>query len=198
MKAVGFRCGGLAVEIEFWFCFMLTFGVLVDGGGLLLMGLCAALCHELSHIVFMRVVGIKPTGLYLSWAGGKITRAEQGSSYPREIVALLAGSGMNFVLAAIFWGSTRSNGVLFSAINFVMGSFNLLPVRGLDGGDVVKNMLLWRFPHKSCEALITFLSVIGLGVLWIIGGALYTLHSDNIAVLLLPTLPTAIFLSRKG
>ncbi len=198
MSGICWRLGSFRLTIDFWFCFVLCLGVVLDPGGVVLMGMCGAICHELGHIIAMGMLKMKPTGLHLAWTGGRITRAEQGVSYPCELVALIAGSGVNLTLAGVCHNSPNPSIQLFSALNLVMGVFNLLPVRGLDGGSVIKNLILWRFSRYRCESVVATLSVISLMGLWGMGVTLYFMHPENITILLMPTLPTAIFLCAKG
>ena len=94
------------------------------------------LFHELGHLVLLILWGKRITGLNLTPFGiGITTPSTTHLSYGKEISIVLAGPLMNFLLAGGLL--LLPNGELASAINLVMGLFNLLPILPLDGGQAL-------------------------------------------------------------
>ena len=106
----------------------------------LLTALClAALCHEIAHCVVLRLFHGTIKGITFTAFGAEMKIAET-VGYGAELLSVAAGPGCNLLLAAIFAlpGKNNETWYLFSGAQAVLGVFNLLPIRPLDGGN-----LLW-------------------------------------------------------
>jgi len=79
--------------------------------------------------------------------GGMRIVTEKGKqlSYAGELLAVLAGPGINLALAVVCAGGGEA-WQLFAGANLVLGIFNLLPLPGLDGGRII--CLLFRLLGK--------------------------------------------------
>jgi len=179
---LNFTLGRMALQIHWSFLLLLGLLAAVPNSNLILLGLGSAACHELGHLGAMWAVGMPPTGLRLTLLGGKL----QGSNHPplgAELAALFAGAGVNLALAFCFGFSSQYRFQLFSAINLVMGGFNLLPIQGLDGGSILR-LGLERFcgPRRAARRCV-FLSFAVLAALW--GWSLWLCHVH-------PHLPTLL------
>ena len=165
---IGFRFGKMTLSVHWNFLLLLGLLAAAPNSSLLVLGLGSALCHELGHLGAMWAVGMPPTALRLTLFGAKL----QGSSCPgvaADLAALLAGAGVNLVLAFCFGFSAQYHFQLFSAINLVMGCFNLLPIQGLDGGRMVRLMLESFLDARQAEKWCGFLSAAALAALWMWG-----------------------------
>ncbi len=116
-----------------------------------LLFLIFAIVHELSHMIIGIILGfhpsricIMPFGAYMSF---KIdiksynTKIRNGSicSLKKMFVAL-AGPISNIILAIIFF--IKKDYIIISYINILLGIFNLLPIYPLDGGRIIKQILI--------------------------------------------------------
>ena len=98
--------------------------------------MCCAF-HELGHIIFMVIFSSPPEKIVIYGGGIRITpQNEKMLSEKKDIIILLAGCGVNFLLAFI---TIIINGKLdfFSETNILLGAFNLLPFKYFDGGKVL-------------------------------------------------------------
>ena len=65
--------------------------------------LAAAVCHELGHLAVLRLFGIPVKEINLTAMGAVIVApGQERLSYGRELAAVLAGAGVNFLLAILF------------------------------------------------------------------------------------------------
>ncbi len=122
-------------------------------GALVLLG--SLLAHELAHAIVARRVGVA-TGSVTLWLFGGVTTLQGEAPTPKAAFRIaVAGPVTSLALSVVFaglavaWESAQfaviavSVGWWLSAINLLLGLFNLLPGAPLDGGRLVR-ALLWR------------------------------------------------------
>ena len=95
-------------------------------------------------------------------------RMEQLKTW-QEVVILLAGSGVNF-LASFLHLAVQQN--LFANIHLLIGCFNLLPVKSLDGGKLLELLFQCIFPFHLAYRFIQICSWGFCLLLLIFGGYL--------------------------
>jgi Zn-dependent protease len=187
-----FSIGGFRLRIHWSFWLLLGLVSAMPGQPVLLLGLAAAACHELGHFAAMLAVGMPPQSLCLSARGGKL-QAGGFANLSAEMFALGAGAAVNLLLALLFGAVGSHYAKLFSAINLVLGGFNLLPIQGLDGGRMAALAVGQRWPHHRVQSFAVGLSagtlVLLLGwSLW-----LWKNHPQLPTLVLLPAFPAAAF-----
>ena len=99
--------------------------------------LFAAGFHELGHFLMLRGLGAAVTGLRLSPWGAVMACRREKLSYGGEMAALLAGPAANFLASGVLSLLPEPPEGLIGA-GLVLGGFNLLPLRGLDGGETLR------------------------------------------------------------
>ena len=109
--------------------------------------LSAALCHELSHVLTLHLLGAPPRRLTLSATGAELyVPALDRLSYTGELLAVAAGPACNLLLWALL-SLTGVEGLMpFAGAHLLLGALNLLPVRPMDGG-----RLLWLLTALCTE-----------------------------------------------
>ena len=175
-----FRLFGTEIYVSFLFCAVITLMLAVDRTGYCLPTLCAAAFHETGHLFAMWLIDCRPKSIRLVPASVSIT-----SDFPRkrygELLIAVSGPLFNIVLFCslmINYKLTASDiSFKYGIINMVIGCFNLLPVRGLDGGTVLETVLsrLFGDRDKAERTTKTITAVTGLALLFtasflIIGG----------------------------
>ncbi len=134
-----FLCG-VEVTIQFYFFLILTLFTCMDRTGVISVMLLAVLLHEGGHIlvILFNRLPIKravfgPFGIRLSLGKSRIP------SYSGELAVYAAGPVSNLLTAALInLLPVKSPAVmLFIAANCAIAAFNLLPIRGLDGGNML-------------------------------------------------------------
>lgn len=121
------------------FSFLAVIALAGTSSAPLCMYLCLAACflHEIGHLVLFRIFGIKITRLTFYFAGMRIERNCCCLTRFREGVILFGGCLVNFLLFLLFLSSESYPLRLFSAVNLIIGIFNLLPIEMLDGGQLL-------------------------------------------------------------
>ena len=135
----------------------------LDRSGSVLPILCAMAVHELAHIVMMLACGGQVRRLTLRFADLQI--AASGLGYRQELLSALAGPLVNLICGAAFCMQRPS----FAAYSLMLGICNLLPVWPLDGGRMIRCVLLARLPITQAEHISEIVSFAACAVLLLIG-----------------------------
>ncbi len=144
---------------------------LFDGVAYPLMLVLAVLIHEGGHILAARLVKAPLTSLSCGIHGFSLSFDFTSLSYPKECFILLSGSGAGLLSAAFAYGLTPAF-AYFSAASAVLALVNLLPIRGLDGGEALACLLnCFLLPdraHGVCKIVSWAAAILfWLCVLWI-------------------------------
>lgn len=151
------RVSGGFVLLSAWF-------VLVNGWRLLAIVLAAAAVHEAGHWLVLRCLGARAGGLRIS-ALGAVLETEGALSYAGELAALLAGPAANLLAAAVLTALGRGRWNAAVGAQLVLGAFNLLPIRPLDGGRALELLVSWLAGPAAGERVSRFAG-------WVFGTAL--------------------------
>ena len=136
-----------------------------DPRGTFLWFLFSVVCHEIGHLLAMRIMGIPVLGIRGTLGGLEILAPPL--TYKQEIPVALSGPLMNLLLFDL----TRRIYPLMSLMNGVLLLYNLLPIYPLDGGRALRAGLHCYFPLHIAERIERFC---GGGVLLsILVGCLY-------------------------
>lgn len=148
--------------------------------------LSAALLHEIGHLLACRLLGvpirfIRPTGV-----GAVIGYDPSTLSYGQEIWIAAAGPALN--LAGFFFcfpGECTGGRALFGLSCLALAVFNLLPIRRLDGGVILRDSLtitLGPVRGEKIEKSISFMCTL---LLWMCAAAVQIRCGGNLSILLL-------------
>lgn len=148
-----------------------------------LMILCY-LIHEIGHLFFARLVGAK-----IRKIRGGVFKLAIGYdcadlSYKKEAIVCLGGVIFNFlfaILTMIFMKNTEIRQFLI-VCNLSLGIMNLYPVSILDGGRIVKNVLLAIFSQEKAEKISRYVSFFSAFLLWLVATYLQLILSSNISL----------------
>ncbi len=117
--------------------------LLLSGRELLAQTFAVCLLHELGHAAAMVLTGAGLREIRLYAAGVQLRTSAALLSPGQELWILLSGPAMNFLSAGIL--SLTGGAPQLAALHLLMGLFNLLPYRILDGGSALR-CLLWKHP----------------------------------------------------
>ena len=168
------------IRVSAGFCLLAGWFALVNGWRLLVTILSAAAVHEFGHWLVLRAFGAKILGFRVSVLGAVLETDNRRLSYGQELAATLAGPAVNLLGAALLVGRGAEVDV---GAHLVLGMFNLLPMRPLDGGRALYLVTAWLLGLEAAERISEWtgtvtavLLAVGLGWLMIqSGGSLWLL-----------------------
>ena len=146
------------------------------------------LIHEAGHLLFSKLVGaemkcfrIRTLRLCLSYDCSSLT-------YPRELLVDFGGilfnlaSALIVALIPVFFGGVSD---FFIICNVSLALMNLYPVSVLDGGNIVKTVLLMITTEERAQEIFRIVSFVFALVLWLVAVYLQLVFSANISLLLI-------------
>ncbi len=135
-----FKLFGTEIYISFLFCAVVTIMLLTDKTGYMLPALFAIFMHEMGHLFVMWVLECAPKRIKLIPSSVQITTPFQ-KRYRNDILIAAAGPAVNIVLFLTLYFNYLAFGneitLYFALLNLVIALFNLLIVKGLDGGTIL-------------------------------------------------------------
>lgn len=177
MKKIGFSACTLLLLLAL-LCFA--------DGEMIAVTLAAVTLHEAGHFAAIYCMGerirrftVAPWGLNLEFTSEKL-------SYLKEAVIALCGPLCNlllFLAAGFFFPRGGEGKDLFCGINLILCLFNLIPVYPLDGGMILRSLLLQYFSLQKALDAVYWLSV-SIGIFLLACGAgLFIYTKGNITIL---------------
>lgn len=139
----------LKISISFAFSVFLALAANIAEGRTYLLTLLFSFLHELTHIFFLFLYGVKKAELHFSPGGIKMTCVDlEALSYRKTVICSLSAPAVNILTGAVFFilGRIYPSELMLTAsyINLIIGTVNLLPLSFLDGGRGL-NAALLRF-----------------------------------------------------
>lgn len=180
MRAMRFRLFGTEIYVSFLFAATIAALLAIDRTGLLLPSLTAILLHETGHLFAMWTVGCAPRQIRLIPASVQIV-----SGLPErkngELIVAVSGPAVNLILfISLYINYLSFHGewmLTYALIQLLTGLFNLLPVRGLDGGTVLF-LLLCRKAGERRASLWTGVLTLTVAAAALFGGVLMLLRGQ--------------------
>lgn len=153
-----FKLSNTYIQIKFLFVALITFLMFVDESGIFIFCYLSSLIHELGHIVAVYICGDKIDRIVFDIYGILIHKQEN-LSYSKQLFILLLGPFVNIIIGFLFGFSKLSWAGFFAASNMVLGIFNLLPISGLDGGEIVSIVLEYFLGDRISRVVSVLISV---------------------------------------
>ena len=171
--------GKVRIHPGFW---GMLFLVVLAGAEKVMLPVCiAALCHEIGHLVVLRVFGVHVEGISFTGFGVEIRADTRYLSYWKDILCTLAGPFVNLFLAVV--AARISKDYLLSGANLLQGVFNMLPVSGLDGSRALHLFLSWIFDPIKADRICRVVELSSASVICLI--SLYLVIYDQAGLFLL-------------
>lgn len=164
-----FRVFGTEIYISFLFAAVVAIMLATDRTGLALPSLFAVFMHEMGHLFCMWAIDTSPKSVRLIPASVQITRSI-GSSYKKDVAVALCGPIVNLILFLSLYFNylafSNKATLYYALLNLIIGVFNLLPVKGLDGGTVLFSLLVKKMDYnKACIVLRIITLILALSAL---------------------------------
>lgn len=139
-----FRLLGIKIYVSFLFWAIICFMLCIDRSGLIIPLMLSILIHELSHLCLMKYCGCSIKSIGLIPSSILITR-DWSKNKNGEILIAMAGSAANILLGIfvflLFIFFQKEWFLKFAILNFTIALFNLLPLKGLDGGIILSHLI---------------------------------------------------------
>lgn len=159
-----------AVTVFFLFLLLAT-----DREHLALASILAAAFHECGHLAAAALLRVPLRSLRLDLMGAGLEPAETLFSYSSEFLLAAAGPLFSFLLPVLLLltgGSATGFWFLLSSVSLLLGTLNLLPIPGFDGGRMLSSALNARLPFSAARRISEGLGLAVLFLLWALGAYL--------------------------
>lgn len=170
----------------FWVVWL--FATVTPGYALFL--LAAVLLHECGHLCAFFLCREPLPRLFGREFGFSLVPRTPFLSFRHEIIICAAGPGFNLLAAACLLPALRGGGATeanfcFFAVQLFTALFNLLPIRGFDGGRVFSALSALCLPPRAAACLAGAVSLACLLLLYFTGAFLFFLAGGSGELLLL-------------
>ena len=176
------------IYISFLFLAVISIFLMVDKTGLFLPMVIAAAIHEMGHLLFMWIFGCQPKEINLVPGSVQIVSSYCSTNSKNNLI-YLSGPLFNlmvFVTLYINYLFFFDNSFLnFAFVNLLLGVFNLLPVKGLDGGNVLYNALFIKCGIKKADSVMNVITITVAVVLIFVAVTLSLYGKTNISAYIL-------------
>jgi len=182
-----FKFFGCTINITLFFMAMLALLLYFDKSGMMLLGIGAIFIHETGHLIMMKALRRMPEEIILQPAGVIIKTKTGLTGYHGDILIALSGcaaNGIAAILSSLIYVNNRSIVfLLYSLINTIMALFNLIPVEGLDGGDVLRFLLQKKLSITKADKIVKVISFAFIVIIIIFGIYLVLCKQFNVTIL---------------
>lgn len=190
-----FNIFGVKVEITFWFVAFITFIISLNVPSNVLVTVISSLLHETGHLFVMTGLGNKPQAVRFEITGMNIIRQpDLKISTKNEILIALGGPLINlicFLLSVVIRCVYKNESILtFGCINLILMTFNLLPIKKLDGGMALYYTLSQKYDNIICSKVLKIISVLFITLIYIWGIYAFISSKYNFSLIII-----AIFLT---
>lgn len=122
------------LKINFWFFVILSIMLLYDKNNIIACSLFSAFFHELGHLIFIILTKQRIKSFTFNSCVLNINLQNNLINNHQKLLISCGGCLFNFILIIIgFWFSLKK----LIIVNFSLFLFNILPIYGLDGYDII-------------------------------------------------------------
>jgi len=145
-----------------------------------------AFVHEMGHLVVGIMLGLKPKSLHIMPFGLTVvfeTYSKKKTVEIKKLLIAIAGPLVNMLIVVAIWFSNISPDIRQTIIysNILIFVFNLIPMYPLDGGRIVKELLMLRCDRVIAEKIINQMSNIIIIVLTVVSSIL-VVYFRNVSI----------------
>lgn len=185
-----FNIKGIKIEITFPFVAFISFIISLDAPSNVLITVFTSMLHETGHLFTMISSGNKPQKVRFELTGINIIRNQETViSTKNEILISLGGPLINALMTVVscvilpFYNNEKL--LAFACINLILMTFNLLPVKKLDGGRILYFLLSIKYDFAACSTVLKITSLFFITVIFIWGIYIFIASSYNFSLIII-------------
>lgn len=172
----------MKIKVDFKIFLILILYLIIQKTEILTLAIIFILLHEIGHIVSGITLGLKIKKIKFTIAGIALEFANYGKERKiNKIIIDFAGPFVNLV-ATIFGIILREEKIIYANLGLFI--INMLPIYPLDGGRILKNILLYKKNYKETLIIIEEVSKNILIILSVLSSILL-LKYENINIFIL-------------
>lgn len=157
-----FKIFSTKIYISFFFMAVFTVMLATDRTGLILPLFFAIIMHECGHLFCMWAEDVSLKQIKIIPSGIQIISGFSGE-YKKDIKVALCGPIVNIALFSILYFNYLSFGneqvLNYALLNLIIAIYNLLPVKGLDGGTILYSIIARKSNINKAEITLKFITL---------------------------------------
>ena len=155
----------------------------------------AAVIHESGHLLAIKISG-KSFNIGQKTGGLQITVREYGSVFKHFAISM-SGCTANFLTMALLYITGCQGDFSFYLFysSLALGIFNLLPVKGLDGGECLEGILDHLLFPRQAYVICRTVSVFFLFLIWCTSVYILMITGDNLSLFAISSIVSASMFS---
>ena len=169
---INIKIFGINFAVSIGFVGFLCLMLYVDRAGMMLPTILAVTLHEFGHLTALLIFGAKPQRVELK-VGAVAIIGNFVLTVKQRFIMLLSGSTVNFIvfvlLYCLYFVLQNLYLLNFSLVMFVVGVINLLPILGLDGGEILSLIFIRFMKLKSANKLVLVFSIVTILFVLLLG-----------------------------
>lgn len=153
---------GIKFEISYLFLCALTVFIAIDRTGIFLPLMLSVVLHESAHILSLFLFKCKINKVKLKIGTVGIDYSDC-MNFKQKIVSIVSGPILNMLLGVTFYFLNLKE---YSAINYLLFFYNIMPIKGLDGGELLNLILSSYLKLDKVKAIQRTVSVFFIVILF--------------------------------
>ncbi|OJU10134.1 MAG: hypothetical protein BGN88_12200 [Clostridiales bacterium 43-6] len=163
-----FKIFGCKITVSFLFTALIALLLLFDRSSIFVLTLISVIIHESGHLIMMKLLNQVPDAIKVIPAGVIITK-NKICSYRDEILISSGGIFFNVIITAVFsvlyrFHISENFSLSVAMVNLFIAFFNMLPVNGLDGYEIIKNITRCKSHRMTVVSVVTLVLLLIFGV----------------------------------
>lgn len=197
-----FRLFNIEFEITFLFTALIAFVIAMNSPFNVLTTIFSSLFHEMGHLIMMFCSNNIPQSVRFEITGMNIIRQPSMKiSAKHEIFIAMGGpvaNGLVLLISCVLLCFLENEKILtVGCINLILMTFNLLPIKSLDGGMALYYLLSRKFNPDFCGKILKILSIFFVLLIYVWGVYVFVSTNYNISLLIIAIFLTMTTLSKK-
>ena len=196
-----FYASGISIEITFLFVAFIAFLISLRAPANVFFTVISSLFHEMGHLFVMMLLSCKPQKIRFELTGINIIRRNIPLNTFREILISLGGpvfNGILFVFSCFILCLFKNNSVMtFACTNLILMLFNMMPVKGLDGGNILYNLLIRLISWEKAVIISKTVSIAFIILIYLWGFYAFCVTGFNFSLIIIAIFLTLSLISDK-